>query len=883
MSFSAASLYRLFNRNAMKQRITFLGLAMLALILNANFLNAQNEESTCVDYRFYYSNATAGSSSIYEVLLGEGAAEMTLIKEVPYHAHIALDKENKLLYVVNGSTGSYQQLDVTVPDGAISTPVDLDIDLSGVINATFNADNKLLIGAESTDQIYIVEDVLTGSTTEFADAPIQGGDIAFDGDGKLLLATREGGGKLFAINTFNPVTLEYPTNVQIGTVPSLVTGIATTEDGNIILSENGANEFVVYNKNGSGPIEGESYETPFTLANGDMAGGCLESESLIEGCYGSEILAFEQGLKTNGTPIAENRSNPETALGEPDASNAAGGFVSLGVDGYIVIGFNGVVFDEDGNDIEVFETSFSGDNCGQGDDESAEILLSDGGDFISVGEICRDGAIDIANAGLDYVTAIKIVNTASSPDGYDVDGVSAINGCAPAPDVVCENFKFYYIADNTPGFAQGTVFEGVINDGEFVLTQLFETGISAHLAVNNSTNSLYVINGSVLRTYNTEGELINEVSVNGGNFVAAVYNPEDGLVYAGAGNTNKVFKIDPVTGGSELFAQDLPVAGGDLILTDEGQLLLIERINNGNSNLYDITDGEATLVSDQLVNSINGAALTLDGGIIAAEGENSNSFFVYDSNGENEVELSAVLNGNPFPVVDGDMASGCIDIQNPIIVNPYCTNDFIVQPGDFEINNIQLTSLGLNLNCDGSYSVRWRFRNGSGQTINPTWDIYGTNLEGSLGEIADGEEVFFTSNSFEALPNPLGPNTLRIFSEAGNTVKAAGTQISDLSECLEGGCAEEAQGPISIGQLTAYPNPSEGAVNIEFEIDADSRTILEIMDMNGRVIETLFNANAQEGQLYRVTFDGLNLPNGIYITKLCTETGIKIDKIMISK
>ena len=870
----------------MKQRITQLGLAICALILTQSILSAQNDQSACIDYRFYYSNATAGSSSIYEVILGDGVAEMTLIEEVPYHAHIAFDKANKLLYVVNGNTGAYQQLDVTVPDGAISTPVDLDIDLSGVINATFNADNKLLIGAESTDKIYQIEDVFTGSTSEFADAPIQGGDIAFDGDGRLLLATREGGGKLFAINTFNPVTLEYPVNVQIGTVPSLVTGIATTEDGNIILSENGANEFVVYDKNGSGPIEGQSYSTPFTLANGDMAAGCFEEESFSEGCFGAEILAFEQGPKTNGNPVADDRSNPEAALGQPDASNAAGGFVSLGVDGYIVIGFNGAVYNEDGNDIQIFETSFSGDNCGQGDDESAEIFLSDGGEFISVGEICRDGEIDIANAGLDYVTAIKILSTSSTPDGYDVDGISAINGCAPAPAIACENFKYYYIADNTPGFTQGTVFEGVVSDGQFVLTQLFETGISAHLAVNNTTNELYVINGSVLRTYNTNGDLLNQVNVNGGNFVAAVWNPEDGLVYAGAANTNKVFKFDPVSGASELFAQDLPVVGGDLILSDEGQLLLIERINNGNSKLYDITDGSAVLLSDDLVNSINGAALTAEGGIIAAEGQNSNSFFVYGIDGENEMELAAILNGNPFPVVDGDMASGCIDTQVPVVLNPYCSNDLLIQDGEFDINNIQLTSLGLNLNCDGTYSVRWRFRNGSGETLNPTWDIYGTEVEGSLGEVADGEEVFFTSNSFESLPNPLGPNTLRIFTEVGNTVKAAGNQINDLSECLEGGCnngVQENSVAEPIGQLTAYPNPSNGPVNITFEVNKTSKTILSIMDMNGRVIETLYNANAQQEQTYKVEFDGLNLPNGIYITKLCTETGIKIDKIMISK
>lgn len=743
---------------AMKTRITQLGSALIAFFFSLSSVQAQ--ESECADYRFYYSNAFAGNSSIYEVVLSDGIAEMTLLEVVPYHAHIAFDKVNKLLYVVNGSTGAYQLLDVAIADGSISTPIDLDINLSGVIAATFNHDNKLFIGAESTGKIYRVNDLQTGSTQEFADAPVQGGDIAFDGDGQMLLATRAGNGKLFRINTFNPVTLEYPVNIQIGTVPTLVTGIAKTDNGNILLSANGANEFVVHNSDGSGPIEGQSYETPFTLANGDMAGGCFTLQNAASGCYATEVLAFEQGLKTNGNPVTENRSNPEAALGLPDAANEAGGFVSLGVDGYIVLGFDGAVFDQDGADIRIFETSFSGDNCGFGDDEFATIELSNGGDFISVGEICRDGEVDMADAGLSYVTAIKIINSSNTntPDGYDVDGVEAINGCGPAPEVQgCDNFKYYYIADNTPGFAQGTVFEGVVNGSDFVLTQLFSAGISSHLAVNNVSNELYVINGSVLRTYNTAGDLLNEVSVSGGNYVAAVWNPEDGLVYAAAGNTNNIFKFDPVNGDAELVASEAPVSGGDLIIDENGNLLLIERINSTNSKLHLIENGSATLISDQLINSVNGAALTADGGIIAAEGNNSNSFFIYDIDGNNELALNAILDGQPFPVVDGDMASGCID--------------------------------------------------GSG--------------------------------------NELGPQL--------------------------------------IGELTAYPNPTAGPVAIEFSSASTGRTILEIIDMNGRIVTTLFDQVIDSGQKQRVDFNGLSLPNGIYITKLSTENGIAIDKIMISK
>lgn len=162
--------------------------------------------------------------------------------------------------------------------------------------------------------------------------------------------------------------------------------------------------------------------------------GTTNAQSNQEGCYGASVVEFSQGLKSNGQPVAANRSNPEKALGVPDRSNAADGFVSLGINGSIIIAFGGDVYDEAGDDIMVYETSFSGDTCGRSDDERASIAVSqDGTTWVSVTDICRDGAIDLAGLGLDYVTQIKItdISTNSNSDGYDVDGVEALNGCQP--------------------------------------------------------------------------------------------------------------------------------------------------------------------------------------------------------------------------------------------------------------------------------------------------------------------------------------------------------------------------------------------------------------------------------------------------------------------
>lgn len=754
---------------------------LFAFIICIGNLSAQ--DSNCLDYRFYYSDASGSSSSIYGVTLGDGVANMDLLKQVPYSAHIAYNTENHLLYIVNSSTGAYQTLDVAAPDGIISTPIDLDINIGSVINATFSYHNKLLIAAESTDKIYEIMDLSAGTTLEFADAPIQGGDIAFDNEGNLLLATRQDGGKLYRINSFNPVTLEYPVNIQIGTVPSLVTGIAKTEDGNMLLSARGANALVVYAANGSGPIEGQSYATPFTLASGDMASGCAQSAPVIEGC---------------------------------------------------------------------------------------------------------------------------------------------------------QNFKYYYIADNTPGYAQGTVFSGDIINGEFALTELFESGISAHLAVNNQIGELYVINGSVLRTYNQSGDLLNSVSTSGlGSIVAAVWNPADGLVYAGAANKKKIYKIDPVSGASVIVASQVPVQGGDLIIDDEGNLLLIERNNNTSSKLHLISGGSATLINGNLTTSINGAAMTQMGGFIAAKGSHSNSFYLYSLDGNNGVAIDAVINGQPFTVVDGDMASGCFDNQ-PVIIPGQCYATEVINytqgnskgGGNIAFNRTDASkaigqpervdaNVFVSLGYGGSLTLAFdgAVPNMDGDDIEVVETSFGHPSCSSYPEFADvyvsqnGVDFFFArticrtdgfvdisdagnfdyitevkivnNNALSTTPDGFDVDGVVAVHNC-DELQPALQETGDDSIEIDGISAKENSSEM-ISKLSSYPNPTAGPATIEFVPAQSGKATIVIMDMNGRIVQTLFNADAVSGETYTIDFDGLSLTNGIYITRLTTSTESIINKIIIGK
>ncbi len=392
-------------------------------------------EGQCDSFTTWYVNHGAGisGSDMYTVVFTTGGfANLSYVTNVDFEAHIAFNAIENVTYFVNADGSEIRIYDVTTNTFLVDIPLS-GADFSKITAVIYNpADNKLYIGDDILNAIYAV-DVTTGAGTYYASAPVSGGDLSILADGSLYLATRTGNSLYKIVESGDPEL--------VNTIPELVTGMARGNDAtSLFLSNNGSTEFTQIMASDGSPMATYTAMlggSVFTLNNGDMAAGCADAGLLEEGCYGDSVLEFVQGPKTNGSAVPAGRSDAAQALGEPDRSNATGGFVSLGVGGHITIGFAGVVDDADGNDIRIFETSYSGDECGASDDESADFELSaDGVNFVSVGSLCRDGEIDMADAGLSSVTAIRITNSPStnSPDGYDVDGVEAINGCSNAID-----------------------------------------------------------------------------------------------------------------------------------------------------------------------------------------------------------------------------------------------------------------------------------------------------------------------------------------------------------------------------------------------------------------------------------------------------------------
>jgi hypothetical protein len=92
--------------------------------------------------------------------------------------------------------------------------------------------------------------------------------------------------------------------------------------------------------------------------------------------------------------------------------------------------------------------------------------------------------------------------------------------------------------------------------------------------------------------------------------------------------------------------------------------------------------------------------------------------------------------------------------------------------------------------------------------------------------------------------------------------------------------------PFTIGSgisLDASPNPTSGHADVAFEVMNGGNATLEVYDLNGRVIETLFSQEAQSDLEYRIHFDGSALPNGIYLYRLTTNENVEMEKFVIGR
>ena len=85
----------------------------------------------------------------------------------------------------------------------------------------------------------------------------------------------------------------------------------------------------------------------------------------------------------------------------------------------------------------------------------------------------------------------------------------------------------------------------------------------------------------------------------------------------------------------------------------------------------------------------------------------------------------------------------------------------------------------------------------------------------------------------------------------------------------------------SQASLKVFPNPFRSTTTINYQIDHPGSVKLAIYNINGNLMQSLIKASHQEAGTYQISFDGSNLPSGIYLAHLITNAGFQTCKMII--
>jgi len=101
-----------------------------------------------------------------------------------------------------------------------------------------------------------------------------------------------------------------------------------------------------------------------------------------------------------------------------------------------------------------------------------------------------------------------------------------------------------------------------------------------------------------------------------------------------------------------------------------------------------------------------------------------------------------------------------------------------------------------------------------------------------------------------------------------NTTETSTSFINDLSaEPLE--------------KLEISPNPVKDVTRIKFSFKIDSKAVLQIHDLSGKVVATPFRGAITANRDYEILFDRTGLPGSTYICKISTNDGRSYEKLVV--
>ena len=93
---------------------------------------------------------------------------------------------------------------------------------------------------------------------------------------------------------------------------------------------------------------------------------------------------------------------------------------------------------------------------------------------------------------------------------------------------------------------------------------------------------------------------------------------------------------------------------------------------------------------------------------------------------------------------------------------------------------------------------------------------------------------------------------------------------------------EDAYEPMDFTLYPNYPNPFNPSTTIRFNLNRQDLVVLTIVDITGRMVETLVDDYLEAGE-YEVVWDAGDMPSGVYLCVLKAGSELKLQKLILEK
>lgn len=182
----------------------------------------------------------------------------------------------------------------------------------------------------------------------------------------------------------------------------------------------------------------------------------------------------------------------------------------------------------------------------------------------------------------------------------------------------------------------------------------------------------------------------------------------------------------------------------------------------------------------------------------------------------------------------------------------------------------------------------------SSSNFGQTWDIEFWNMNMTSVGIDSFQNVYvgWEENDFSQW-NPQTHQLTNMNNGLPNTninkITSHGEcDCNNIVACTDGGAYILLNPPVHVDELqsqqhnlTNYPNPFANTTTVVFSVNETGSTTLNVYDLFGNKVATLFSGNAEAGHEYSFIFSGAALSEGVYYYQLQSGTKIYIVEKMV--